>query len=306
MKNYLDEAIFAKYIKTVFEENRLIVLDITPLSDDCIEPKFKVDCIGGTYFAKYSSYNKFSKEFFEMKELESLNGRVCLLPFVSKNLTDINKQLNIYDWVDGENLRSFLHNKTEISCYEYGIKSSKLLKKLHDVNVSNVVSRFNGDNYIAKILAILRSDECMLKYKNLWLGLAVENTDVLKRKTKDSLIHLDFKPKNIMLANGNLLLIDFDSFSIGNPWFDFYDKGLAIYKERQAFNKGVIDGYFNNNIPNEFWMFLKIISICTMIQMSSWNINRNNKDYIFSVEEHLLKTYSDASNNVPKWYEAYD
>ena len=106
MKNYLDEAIFAKYIMTVFEENRLIVLDITPLSDDCIEPKFKVDCIGGTYFAKYSSYNKFSKELFEMKELESLNGRVCLLPFVSKNLTNINKQLNIYDWVDGETLRS--------------------------------------------------------------------------------------------------------------------------------------------------------------------------------------------------------
>lgn len=306
MKNYLDEAIFAKYIKIALEENRLIVIDITPLSDDYIEPKFKVGCTGGTYFAKYLSYNKFPKEFFETKELESLNERICLLPFVSKNLPDINKQLNIYDWVDGENLRSFLHNKTEISCYEYGIKSSELLKNLHNVTISNAISRLNVDNYIDKILVILHSDECMLNYKNLWLELVVENTDVLKRKTKDSLIHLDFKPKNIMLSNSNLLLIDFDSFSIGNPWFDFYDKGLAIYKERQAFNKGVIDGYFNNNIPNEFWRFLKIISICTMIQMSSWSLNRNNKDYIFSVEEHLLKTYSDALNNIPKWYEVYN
>lgn len=306
MKNYLDEAIYAKYIKIALEENRLIVIDITPLSDDYIEPKFKVDCIGGTYFAKYSSYNKFSKEFFEMKELKSLNECVCLLPFVSKNLPDINKQLNIYEWLDGENLRNFLHYKAEMSCYEYGVKSSKLLKMLHDVNVSNVVSRFNVNNYIAEILAILRSNECMLKYKNLWLDLIDENVDVIKRKSKDSLIHFDFKPKNIMLSNGKLLLIDFDSFSIGNPWFDFYDKGLAIYKERQAFNKGVIDGYFNNNIPIEFWRFLKIISICTMIQMSFWSINRNNKDYIFSVEEHLLKTYSDALNNIPKWYEAYN
>lgn len=265
-----------------------------------------MNCIGGTYFAKYSSYNKFSKEFFEMKELESLNECVCLLPFVSKNLPDINKQLNIYVWLDGENLRSSLHNKTEIFCYEYGIKSSKLLKKLHDVNVSNDLSKFNADNYIAKILAILRSDECILKYKNLWLDLIVENADILKRKKKDSLIHLDFKPKNIMLSNGKLILIDFDSFSIGNPWFDFYDKGLAIYKERQAFNKGVIDGYFNNNIPNDFWKFLKIISVCTMIQMSSWSINRDNKDYIFSVEKHLLKAYSDDSNNIPKWYKAHN
>lgn len=306
MKNYLDEAIFAKYIKTVFEENKLIVLDVTPLSDYNIEPKFKVDCIGGTYFAKYSSYNRFSKEFFEMKGLECLNESICLLPFVSKNLPDINKQLNIYTWLDGENLRSFLHNKTEISCYEYGIKSSKLLKKLHEVNASNVVARFNVDSYIAEILAILHSDECILKHKNLWLDLTVENADILKIKNKDSIIHFDFKPKNIMKSNDKLLLIDFDSFSTGNPWFDFYDKGLAIYKERQAFNKGVIDGYFNNNIPNDFWMFLKIISICTMIQMSSWCLNRNNKEYIFFVEKHLLKAYSDDSNNIPMWYKAYN
>lgn len=304
MKNYLDEAIFTEYIRNVLAEKGIIAIEVTLLSEDNIEPKFKVDCAGGTYFAKYSSYNKFSKEFFKMKGLESLNESVCLLPFVSKNLSDINKQLNIYDWVDGENLRKFLHNKAEMACYEYGIKSSELLKKLHDVNTSNVVSRFNVDNYIAEILAILRSDECVLKYKNLWLNLVVKNTDVLKRKTKDSLIHLDFKPKNIMLSSGKLLLIDFDSYSTGNPWFDFYDKGLAIYKERQAFNKGVIDGYFNNNIPDEFWKFLKIISVCTMIQMSSWSINRDNKDYIFSVEKHLLKAYSDDSNNIPKWYKA--
>lgn len=306
MKNYLNEAIFAKYIKNVLEENRLIVIDITPLSNDYIEPKFKVDCTGGTYFAKYSSYNKFSKEFFEIKELESLNERVCLLPFVSKNLLDINKQLNIYEWLDGENLRNFLHYKAEMSCYEYGIKSSKLLKKLHEVNVSDVVVRFNADNYISKILDILRSDECVLKHKNLWQDLIVENADILKIKKKDTIIHFDFKPKNIMLSNGKLLLIDFDSFSIGSSWFDFYDKGLAIYKKRQAFNQGVIDGYFNNCIPDEFWKFLKIISVCTMIQMSSWSINRDNKDYIFSVEKHLLKAYSDDSNNIPKWYKTYN
>lgn len=306
MKNYLDEAILAKYINIVFEENRLIVLDITPLSDDCKEPKFKVNCIGGTYFAKCSSYNRFSKDFFEMKGLECLSESICLLPIVSKNFPDINKQLNIYAWLDGENLRSFLHNKTEISCYEYGIKSSELLKKLHEVNVSNAVARFNVDNYIAEILAILRSDECILKNKNLWINLILENADILKIKNKDSIIHFDFKPKNIMVSNDKLLLIDFDSFSIGNPWFDFYDKGLAIYKERQAFNKGVIDGYFKNNVLDEFWLFLKIVSICTTVQMSSWSTNKNKPDYIFSVEEHLLKTYSNASDNIPMWYKAHN
>ena len=304
MKNYLNETIFTECIRNVLVEKGIIVIDVKPILDYNVEPKFKVGCIGGTYFAKYSSYNRFSKEFFEMKGLECLNESICLLPFVSKNLPDINKQLNLYVWLDGENLRSFLHNKTEISCYEYGIKSSKLLKKLHEVNVSNVVARFNVDNYITDILAILRSNECILKYKNLWLDLIVENADILKIKKKDSIIHFDFKPKNIMVSNDKLLLIDFDSFSIGNPWFDFYDKGLAIYKERQAFNKGVIDGYFNNNIPNDFWMFLKIISICTMIQMSAWSINKMKQDYIFSIEKHLLKSYSDDSNNIPKWYES--
>lgn len=88
-----------------------------------------------------------------------------------------------------------------------------------------------------------------------------------------------------MVANDKLLLTDFDSFSIGNPWFDFYDKGLAIYKERQAFNKGVIDGYFNNNISNDFWMSLKKISICTMIQMSAWSMNKMKQDYIFLLKD---------------------
>lgn len=306
MKNYLDKTILTEYIRTILEEKGIFVVDIEPILDDFIEPKFKVDAIEGTYFAKYSRYNKFPKEFFEIKELERLNKRVCLLPFISKNLSDINRQLNVYNWLDGENLKSFLCGKPKKIYYEYGIQSSKLLKKLHDVNISNDFFNFNVDNYIDKILDILRSDECMLKYKNLWMELVVENSDILKRKTKNSLIHLDFKPKNIILSNGKLFLIDFDSFSTGAPWFDFYDKGLAVYKERQAFNKGIIDGYFSNNIPNEFWMFLKILSILTMIQMSSWYINRNNKEYVFLVEEHLLKAYGDTSNNIPKWYEVYN
>lgn len=77
MKNYLDEAIFTEYIRNVFAEKGIIAIEVTLLSEDNIEPKFKVDRAGGTYFAKYSSYNKFSKKFFEMKGLERLNESVC-------------------------------------------------------------------------------------------------------------------------------------------------------------------------------------------------------------------------------------
>lgn len=124
MESYVINASLIYRIKNTLITEGIIPTNIMPLSGKLNEPKYLVETHNGKYFAKFSAYKRFL-------ELGIQNRRYCLLPFLSKTFSDINRQLNVYTWLDGEDLKRFLSSKDCGSNYEYGVKSGMILKRLH-------------------------------------------------------------------------------------------------------------------------------------------------------------------------------
>lgn len=186
---------------------------ITPLPGKPNELKYKIESYKGTYFVKVSAAKRFDESF---KNLLYQNRDFCMPPIISKNIPEINRQLNVYAWLDGKDLKTILSDAENQENYEYGIKCGTLLKRLHTTNIKGIVVRFNVDARLVELLCFLESNECKLKHKSFWHSYLIENTDVLKRAANKSIIHFEFKPKNIMSSNEKLFIVDFDSFSIGD------------------------------------------------------------------------------------------
>lgn len=67
-------------------------------------------------------------------------------------------------------------------------------------------------------------------------------------------------------------------------------------------NKGIIDGYFNQRIPLDFWRYFKVLSVFGLVQSAYWTVNRTNVKYIIDVERYLLDSYCDFTTDIPIWY----
>lgn len=116
----------------------------------------------------------------------------------------------IYELVNAQTLGQYITSNPE-QLEEYGKKMADLLKKLHSTEFEPGIlpdARKNLQVWadIAEKSGYY-SDEVILKLKNLINNIPFQNT----------FIHGDFHPGNIMVVNGELMLIDMTDVSVGNP-----------------------------------------------------------------------------------------
>jgi uncharacterized protein (TIGR02172 family) len=118
----------------------------------------------------------------------------------------------MYELIDAKPLSIGLKEKPED--YDHNVELYiSLLKKIHETE---------GDpEYFPSIKQIYLNglDDC----RDYYTEDEIEKLKALVRSVPDSktLIHGDYHPNNIMLQDGELLLIDMGDMSIGHPIFDF-------------------------------------------------------------------------------------
>ena len=159
-------------------------------------------------------------------------------------------------WIEGEEARSAIPGRTEEQLYADGLAAGRLLRQLHSLpapaGLPDWGLRFNAkiDRRVAEYLA------CPLKYEHdeaLLAGVA-ENRELLVGRPQ-SFQHGDFHLGNFLYAEGRLTVIDFDRCGFGDPWEDF-KKIVWTAAAAPALARGQVDGYFDGQVPEEFWRLL--------------------------------------------------
>lgn len=97
---------------------------------------------------------------------------------------------------------------------DLGRKMGRLIKKIHETEIEPGVLPRISDRFRARIDYI---EEHHLSYEDAELLRQV--VDAVPEK--DRLVHGDFHEGNVMVQNGELLLIDLDSICVGNPIYDY-------------------------------------------------------------------------------------
>ena len=105
---------------------------------------------------------------------------------------------------------------------DLGRKMGRLLKKIHETEMEPGVLPRISDRFRARIDYI---EEHHLSHEDSELLRQV--VDAIPEK--NTLVHGDFHEGNVMVQNGELLLIDLDSICVGNPLYD-YISGYGLRK----------------------------------------------------------------------------
>ena len=103
--------------------------------------------------------------------------------------------------------------------------------------------------------------------------------------------------------SGRLTVIDFDRDDYGDPWEEF-NRIVWCAQAAPAFASGMVDGYFNRNVPVEFWQLLALYISSNTLSSLPWAIPFGEKE--IQVMRHqaaqVLDWYDNMNNVVPKWY----
>lgn len=99
--------------------------------------------------------------------------------------------------------------------------------------------------------------------------------------------------------------IDFNRISGGDPYEEFNRMMLFTRRFDTDFSRGQIDGYFNSEIPDNFFDIMAFHTAMKWIATIVWMIHTNDKvcyDEMLVAKDNILKDYCNFTNVIPSWY----
>jgi len=107
----------------------------------------------------------------------------------------------------------------------------------------------------------------------------------------------------MMLAGGNLYIIDFDRYDFGDPWEEFnritFSAALSPH-----FATGQLDGYFGGKPPLEFFKLMAFYICANAVSSLPWaaDFGQDEVDTMLRQAEDVLEWFDNMRNPVPTWY----
>lgn len=264
-----------------------------------------VTASGETYLLRISPVERMERrkaEYERMKQVADLDIPMCLP--VEFGVCDEGVYV-IQSWIDGVDAEEIIPTMSQTQQYGYGLDAGKILAKIHGLpapsNAPDWETRFNAK--IDRKIAMYA--DCSLKYENdeAMLQYLAENRHLLKDRPQ-SYQHGDYHIGNFMLtADGVLTVIDFDKDDFGDPWEEF---NRIVWSAQAApfFAAGMVDGYFDGDVPMEFWKLLALYICSNTIGSLSWAIPFGEGEVAVMRKQasNVLNWYSHMQTTVPSWY----
>lgn len=249
-----------------------------------------------------SEYDKKKTEFEMMKQVSALGVPMCQP--IKFGVCD-EGVYSIQSWIDGADAEKVIPTLSDTEQYVYGLEAGRILKKIHSIPAPETQEdweiRFNRKmDY-----KINKYTECPLKYKNgqAFIDYINESLYLLKGRPQ-TYQHGDYHIGNMMIGrDGKLYIIDFNRNDYGDPWEDI--KAITWDVEAsQMFASGRINGYFDNDVPEEFWRIFALYISCGILSSLPWAIPFGEEQIQVMVNQakEVLSWYDNMKNPVPTWY----
>lgn len=273
--------------------------------------KYCVLAVDGTkYLLRISPLDRLKRkkrEFEMMRIVASLGIPVCLP--IEFGVCD-DGVYSIQSWIDGSDAEAVIMVLDDQMQYRYGLDAGRILAKIHTipapVDIPSWETRFN-----AKIdRKIAMYEDCELKYESggdAFLEYIAENRHLLAGRPQ-SYQHGDYHIGNMMIdQNRQLTIIDFDRDDYGDPWEEF-NRIVWCAQSAPAFASGMVDGYFDGNVPEVFWRLLALYICSNTLSSLPWAITFGEEEIkvMRKQADEVLRWYDGMKNVVPTWYQTRD
>ena len=261
---------------------------------------------GTKYLLRTSSIDRLERkrrEYEKMSEVAQLGVPMCMPVEFG---TCAEGAYSIQTWIDGEDAENMVMAMDSAEQYHYGLDAGRILAKIHTIpapkDVPSWEARFN-----AKIdRKIAMYENCELKYEcggDAFLSFLAQNRHLLSGRPQ-SYQHGDYHIGNMMIdRNGTLTIIDFDRDDFGDPWEEF-NRIVWCAQAAPSFASGMVDGYFDGNIPMEFWKLLALYISSNTLSSLPWAIPFGEGEIHVMRKQaaEVLAWYDGMKNVIPSWY----
>ena len=211
---------------------------------------------------------------------------------------------SIQSWIDGDDLETLLPHLTETEQYVLGLKSGEIIRKIHQIpapeDQEEWAARFNRKTDIK----IQKYHECSLRFDgdDYVLEYIEQNRHLLNNRPQ-CFQHGDYHVGNMLLENGELIIIDFDRYDFGDPWEEF-NRIVWSTAASPHFATGQLRGYFSGEPPNEFLRLLAFYIASNTLSSIYWAIpfGQSEIDTMMKQSQDVLEWFDNMQNSVPTWY----
>jgi aminoglycoside phosphotransferase (APT) family kinase protein len=243
---------------------------------------------------EYEIIQKFASIGFEMSR-----------PVVFGTCADGTKTYMLLTWVEGQDLESALPRLPEAEQYALGRKAGRILRSIHELPLPAEV--------IPMETKLAKKERQLRRYLNSSLRLPEDQpaVDFFERhkdliwKQPPTYLHGDFHPGNMILTpSGELGIIDFNRWEIGDPYEEFYKLESFGTESSIPYCIGQIDAYFDDAIPEEFWKTMAVYVAHASLFSIVWAEKFGQKDIDEMVLRcrRALEDYDNFQQSLPKWY----
>ena len=244
-------------------------------------------------------YDRKKFSFEMMRRLSDLGIPMCMP--IEFGLCDEGVFL-LESWIDGKAAESLIPCLSTVQQYDLGFKAGQIQRTIHSISA---LDGNWGEEYRFKIHRKINDFlSCGVSFDgaDLMLDYVKNNLHMLNERPT-TLQHGDFHRGNLMISHDDVYVIDFDRVDFGDPWEDL----KAITWDIQIsppFAKGRVDGYFQREVPDEFWRLLALYICVGTISSIPWAIpfGQGEINTMLDLAAEVLDWYGDFSDAVPKWY----
>ena len=199
----------------------------------------------------------------------------------------------VFELVDADIVSNYLNEHPD-QIVEVAKKYAQTMKELHSTHVAKDALASTKELYRSRI-------------EGLRLYMTDDEVDTLHRINEaipecDTVVHGDFHPKNVMIQNGELILIDMADLTTGHP---LYDLGSMILSHHIPSDERLVDitgmkaeavrqlwqlfliHYLGTDDPRTIEMFTKKVYVVGLMKMAA-TLAFSEKARLPGVMEHVL------------------
>lgn len=272
------------------------------------DTKYKVkDKLGNSYLLRMAEINVYQIKKHEYDLIQMWNK--CNIPMpkaVDFGTCKEGKAVyTLLEWIEGVEVQNILFSMNCRERYELGKKSGRILKKIHAITVPND-SKDWSKQYFAVMnerLEAFKHENVNFEGDNIILNYLEQNSYLLTKRPL-CYLHGDYHMGNMIYSpNGELTIIDWhtvDFDNYGDPWYEFNRIGV----EFSEFASGQIDGYFEDNVPENFWRLFSFYLSASAITSVVWAKYWAPEEYenIIKLNQDILKCFDNMNRVKPSWY----
>ncbi len=209
------------------------------------------------------------------------------------------------DWIHGDDAEEKMGFFPKDMQYQLGLKAGQMLQDIHRIPVVDKKTPWEVtfDSKITRKLVAYESCSETFEEAQFFLDVIQEYRHLIKGRPS-VFMHGDFHIGNMVITpNHDVGIIDFNRFDFGDP-YDEFNRMMFTADTSPHFATGIIQGYFNHHIPDDFFPLMMLYNAVNQIGSIPWAIplGKAEVENMKVYATKIAKSYRSVMDSVPKWY----